>query len=117
MKTTTRYGPRKSRQIVFPKERAATPKENYVGRKFGKYLVLEFVGRDRSHNAVWKCRCECGKESVVRGIDLSSHSQCRSCTRIIDLTDQRFGRLVVLERRGYIKHGHNVLWLCVCDCG
>lgn len=33
-----------------------------------------------------------------------------------DLTGQRFGRLIVIERRGSDKH-HNALWLCKCDCG
>ena len=33
-----------------------------------------------------------------------------------DLTDKRFGRLIVIERAGAAKNGH-VLWLCKCDCG
>jgi hypothetical protein len=33
-----------------------------------------------------------------------------------DLTNQRFERLVVLERAGSNKHGAS-LWLCRCDCG
>lgn len=34
----------------------------------------------------------------------------------IDLTGQRFGRLVVLEFSGYDKN-HKALWNCKCDCG
>ena len=34
----------------------------------------------------------------------------------IDLTGQRFGRLVVLERAENDKRG-NAKWLCQCDCG
>lgn len=37
--------------------------------------------------------------------------------RLIDLTGQRFGRLVVLERCETVKHGDHVKWLCQCDCG
>lgn len=33
-----------------------------------------------------------------------------------DLTDKRFGRLIVIECVGKNKHGH-VLWKCKCDCG
>ena len=33
-----------------------------------------------------------------------------------DLTGQKFGRLLVLERKGYSKNKH-ILWLCKCDCG
>lgn len=32
-----------------------------------------------------------------------------------DLTGQRFGKLVVIERSG--TKGHNTMWLCRCDCG
>lgn len=35
---------------------------------------------------------------------------------LIDLTGQRFGRLVVTEQNGVSKRG-SVLWLCLCDCG
>jgi len=33
----------------------------------------------------------------------------------LDLTGQRFGRLIVIERSGS-RQGHSV-WLCRCDCG
>lgn len=36
--------------------------------------------------------------------------------KAIDLTGQRFGRLVVVERAGTNKSG-NALWRCLCDCG
>ena len=36
--------------------------------------------------------------------------------RKLDLTGQRFGRLVVVEEAGRTKHGF-VLWKCRCDCG
>ena len=35
--------------------------------------------------------------------------------KLIDLTGQRFGRLVVLERANCNYHG--AYWLCKCDCG
>lgn len=36
--------------------------------------------------------------------------------RIIDLTGQRFERLIVLQRNGSSKRGE-ALWLCKCNCG
>ena len=36
--------------------------------------------------------------------------------RAIDLTGQRFGRLVAIEISGKNRYGHR-LWLCRCDCG
>jgi hypothetical protein len=37
----------------------------------------------------------------------------------LDLTGQRFGRLIALRRAGFIVHGKNrrIAWLCECDCG
>jgi hypothetical protein len=37
-------------------------------------------------------------------------------SRALDLTGQRFGKLVALDRAGSNKHGQ-CLWLCKCDCG
>lgn len=34
----------------------------------------------------------------------------------IDITGQKFGRLVAIERHGRAKNG-NALWLCQCCCG
>lgn len=36
--------------------------------------------------------------------------------RLIDLTGNRYGRLVVVRRAGHNKRGQPV-WICVCDCG
>lgn len=37
-------------------------------------------------------------------------------SRVKDLTNQRFGRLTVLEFKGVSK-SRSALWLCKCDCG
>lgn len=37
-------------------------------------------------------------------------------TRLIDLTGERFGRLVALKHAGRSEKG-GTLWLCRCDCG
>lgn len=36
--------------------------------------------------------------------------------RFRDLTGERFGKLLVLQKNGYNKH-HQLYWLCECDCG
>jgi len=37
-------------------------------------------------------------------------------SKVIDITNQRFGRLVVLKREENNKYGR-AMWLCQCDCG
>lgn len=108
--------------------------ENIAGRKFGKLTVLaeaHIINGDR----FWHCRCECGKDKVVRGRSLKSgattscgcysrdlfikHSRAAAPSRRkcrIVATGQRFGKLVAIEylSRGRSRHGS---WLCKCDCG
>lgn len=38
-------------------------------------------------------------------------------SRCIDLTNQRFGRLVVQSRADTVARNGNVCWNCRCDCG
>lgn len=39
----------------------------------------------------------------------------RTPSSFIDLTGQRFGKLVVIKRAD--NHGRRTAWLCLCDCG
>ena len=36
--------------------------------------------------------------------------------KYVDLTGQRFGRLIVIKRDGVTNSKHT-RWLCKCDCG
>ena len=38
---------------------------NRVGQQFGKLIVVEQAGRNNLKKVLWKCKCECGKETVV----------------------------------------------------
>jgi len=38
---------------------------NRAGQVFGKLTVIEQAGRDKLKKVLWKCRCECGNETVV----------------------------------------------------
>lgn len=40
--------------------------EDMVGHKFGKLTVLEYVGVKNDYK-MFKCRCDCGKEVIVKG--------------------------------------------------
>lgn len=57
---------------------------NMVGEKCGRLTVLEFVGIKESNRcALWKCRCECGNETIVSGTNLRK-GFTRSCGCIAD---------------------------------
>lgn len=54
-----------------------------TGKKFGEWVVLEFSGRNKSRNLVWKCRCSCGTERDVVGSSLRRgvSNSCGRCQR------------------------------------
>jgi len=53
--------------------------ENLMGRQFGLLTVLEYAGKvDGIH--FWRCRCKCGKETVVRSnFLLTGHTKSCGC--------------------------------------
>jgi hypothetical protein len=87
------------------------------GKVFGDWTVL-YRTTNAGKTTRWKCRCKCGEERAVRGVHLvtGASKNCGSCGRILDLTGQRFGRLIALEPTEE-RSDSSVKWLCQCDCG
>ena len=57
-------------------------KIDLTGQPFGRLLVLHECGRSKDGNVLWKCRCECGNECVVRGVVLrKQRTQSCGCLR------------------------------------
>jgi hypothetical protein len=57
-----------------------TPKSRYknlAGKKFGRWTVLE-IAYISNGVVFWKCRCDCGKESIVRAGSLPT-GRSKSC--------------------------------------
>ena len=99
-----------------------------VGKQFGKLIVLSYDKTDTKGHTYWNCKCECGTEKVIRKDGLISGAVV-SCgcyqkekasengkKRALDLTDQRFGRLIALYPTEQ-RMGNFVVWHCQCDCG
>ena len=95
------------------------------GRKFGKLTVLKQSDDDTKHGVRWICSCECGKQTKATTHDLLKgrrkscgcvHSELMRAMQIQDITGQRFGRLVAIERADLtLSNGYR--WRCKCDCG
>jgi hypothetical protein len=92
------------------------------GERFGRLVVIERVANNGKH-AMWKCKCACGNDVLVTGTNLRK-GFTKSCgclskekrkKRLVDLTGERFGRLVVIER--VPNNNKRVMWKCKCDCG
>lgn len=108
------------------------PKVNLLGQRFGRLtVIIEEEERAKSGSIRWRCRCDCGGETVATG-DSLRRGQVVSCGCFmrerasetakqklhIDLIGERFGKLTVIaeaSRRG--NKGYARYWLCKCDCG
>jgi hypothetical protein len=55
---------------------------NLAGKKFNKLSVIYKVGKSKS-GSIWKCRCDCGKETEVRTDHLKDNST-KSCGCLVE---------------------------------
>lgn len=104
---------------------------NLIGEK---YNYLTVIGVDRvvkGKGTYWKCKCDCGNETVVIGQSLrNGHTKSCGCLgkykaleNLINargccfenLSGMTFGRLTVTPY--FEKRGRSYYWKCVCSCG
>lgn len=98
-----------------------------AGKKFGKLTVIKRVDDYISPQNIkvprWLCLCECGNETVTTYSKLKSgETTSCGCVRYEDVSGQRFGKLVAIERVDKEKNSKaqrrpSAYWLCECDCG
>ena len=99
------------------------------GQRFGRLVVIEraenFILPSGQPQTAWLCRCDCGNILKTRSFSLTNGTT-KSCgcyqkeqaskANFKDLTGQRFGKLIVLERVENDRFGH-INYKCQCDCG
>lgn len=101
-------------------------RNDLTGRRFGHLTVTGDSGeRDAGGSVLWRCRCDCGGETLARRYQLEGGGMA-SCgcvprpraprLRAEDLAGQRFGSLTAL-RRAENDGGNRARWVCRCDCG
>ena len=109
----------------FRKERAQEVNApDLTGMQFGELSVIQKVENTKHGSSQWLCKCSCGADYVVQGSLLltGKRTRCPSKTHqknyaYVDITGQRFERLVALyPSKRYDKSG-SVVWHCRCDCG
>lgn len=107
--------------------------EDLTGKTIGFLTVLyraeDYIQPSGQHKRMWHCRCVCGNECNVRANDLKSGNTtscgCKSSRKksisLIDLTGQRFGDFIVVERdtpKITPKGQSTTRWKCQCQkCG
>lgn len=102
-----------------------------IGDRFALLTIIKEVPKPENRKTKGKyylCQCDCGNQKIIdkKGL-VSGRVQSCGCLRAkrvseaitIDLTGQRFGRLVVLEKVDYndTPQRCEAKWRCKCDCG
>lgn len=100
-------------------------RENLTGQRFNRLVAIEYVPVPEKQGTFWRCKCDCGNEKIIRSSVLKN-GKTKSCgclqkervsqTSIKDISNQRFGKLIAIERLDKKKSGV-YLWKCLCDCG
>lgn len=96
----------------------STP-ENLKGRRFGRLTVTELTDERKSNGgAVWKCKCDCGKELCVSAGNLKRGATVScGCIRRDNLTNMKFGKLTALYPGEKTGKDDGAFWVCECECG
>ena len=98
---------------------------DFIGKKFGDFEVLSYIGKNDKNIKMYKCRCSCGNIVDVNVYNLkygfSTNCGCKRKEKLSniakkDIIGQKFGKLTVLKECGVNNLG-KVKWLCKCDCG
>lgn len=112
--------------------------ENYTGQVFGNLTVIERYGTSNDRHALWRCKCTCGEERIVKGTDLKNNTisyYCNNCAinnknhakhlnmnyekreTYTKIFGNKFGKIIPLEPTEKRDSEGRVLWRCICDCG
>ena len=100
-----------------------------AGKKFGhvtvKHRVENKITSAGASLIQWECECDCGNTCYFTSNSLkqSSNSISCGCARPMpphenitgDISNQRFGRLLVIDKSHDWKQSYK--WHCICDCG
>jgi hypothetical protein len=90
-------------------------------KKFGKLLVIDYVGTNKRGEKLWRCVCDCGNEKNVKSYNLNSgHTKSCGCDKTgpkeENYIGKKFNRLTVLRMVGRDKWRTQILE-CECECG
>lgn len=92
--------------------------KDLTDQRFGKLVAIRPTDERRYRSVVWECKCDCGNTALVPTISLrnGNTTSCGCAYRRIDLTGQRFGKLIAVCPTSERQRG-SIVWECRCDCG
>lgn len=63
-----------------------------TGERYGRLTVTKCIGKDKYGRLMWRCQCDCGKESVVQSGNLRS-GHTKSCGCLEDENRKIMGKI------------------------
>ena len=92
-----------------------------IGQRFGKLIVTKRGRKISNGSHPWICQCDCGNSIETQAGHLrNKETTSCGCSRVIDLTGKKFGRLTILSKieGSFGRRGDkSYKWKCKCDCG
>lgn len=98
-----------------------------IGKRVGMLTIESFDHFEKinnKNNYFYKCKCDCGNETIVSRIHLTGKTsliKSCGCTRHIknlnDIVGNKYGLLTVLSYSFYNKIEKTHYYKCKCDCG
>lgn len=87
-----------------------------TNNKIGKLTVMGLAQKTKNRSILWKCKCDCGNEIIVRNVNLlEGLIQDCGCEKKKKIENgDRFTRLVVINQ---LDNKHFAQFVCKCDCG
>lgn len=64
-------------------------RDDLVGKRFGRLIVIRFEGSDLNGHSCWLCECECGNRTVVAGTNLKRGLTTSCGCRRNEVTSER----------------------------
>jgi hypothetical protein len=88
-------------------------RDDIIDKRFGSWMVKNFVERDKYGESLYLCKCDCGAEKKIRrSILIYGRSKSCGCSMKKELSGKIFGKYKVIKRSDRKDH-----WICECQCG
>ena len=101
---------------------------NNLNGKFEKLTILEYVGTNEKHYKLYRCKCDCGKETIVKGCSLlnghtkscgchkknhlKTHGYCSTDGRLYDIYNAMIHRCYHKNCGSYKSYGKKGIFVC-----